>query len=97
MLQILICVSLGAGGELGRRNGPGVANRPVGPALCQEGSKSILVIPCLSKLNSVFQNHACANVNGAVAAGNPEIKTESEWPTPDIKAKAEDMEADHSE
>ena len=76
-----------------------MAPLPVGPALCEEGSKSILVIPCLSKLYSVFQNHACrcAIVNGAVAANNPEIKTESEWPTPKIKAEAEDMEADHSE
>ena len=46
-----------------------------------------------------FQNHACrcATGNGAVAAGNPEIEIKSEWPTPEIKAEAEEMEADHSD
>ena len=46
-----------------------------------------------------FQNHAChcAIDNGAVAANDPEIEIKSEWPTPEIKAEAKDMEADHSE
>ena len=76
-----------------------MAPLPAGPALCEEGSKSILVIPCLSELYSVFQNHACrcAMENGAVAASNPEIEIKSEWPTPEIKAEAEEMEADHSD
>ena len=76
-----------------------MAPLPAGPAICEEGSKSILVIPWHFELYSVFQNHACccATGNGAVAAGNPEIEIKSEWPTPKIKEEAEEMEADHSE